>query len=126
MLSYLDLRTDKRESSLEELIDKLVLRARSASELPEMYIQECQHYLELICLCQGHSYHTSPGLLVGVSGDGRIAFASVEDIRDLQTTFAAIQVQQTIQAREIAKLTRDLRLRHVQPSSRTPQQRLAL
>jgi hypothetical protein len=63
---------------------------------------------------------------VGVGADGRIAFAQVEDIRDLRTTFAAIREHEITLAREITlERTRDLRLRHVQSISRTPRQGLA-
>lgn len=130
VIPYLDFVTDDQGSSLEHLIDDLAFRARSAPMLPETDIKACQRYLKLVCICQGHrSYHASPGLLVGVDGGGRIAFAPVDDIRDLQTTFAAIRSQEIIVAareqlaervlleRERGQLTREQRLRHVQRQS---------
>lgn len=126
VLPYLELRTDDRGSCLEQLIDDLAVRARSAPALSEMQIHACQRYLELVCICQGRSYHPSPGLLVGVGGDGRIAFAPLDDIRDLRTTFAAIRAHEITLDREITlALTRDLRPRRVQSPSRTPRHSLA-
>jgi hypothetical protein len=126
VLPYLDLRTDRPGRRLELLIDDLACRARSGRELSEMDRQVCQRYLHLVCDSQGRSYYPSPGLLVGVGGNGRIAFAQVEDIRDLRTTFAAIREHEITLAREITlERTRDLRLRHVQSISRTPRQGLA-
>jgi hypothetical protein len=58
------------------------------------------HLHDLVDRLQGYTYHASPGLLVGVGADGRIAFASVDDIRDLRNTLAAIQAHQiTLAAR---------------------------
>jgi hypothetical protein len=103
VLPYLDLGTDDRGRTLEELIEDLVSHASSAP----VCIEACQLYLNLVCSSQGYSYHASPGLLVGVGAGGRIAFASVDDIRDLRNTLAAIQAHQITLAREM----RDLRLR---------------
>ena len=123
VLPYLDLLTDDPGICLEQLIDDLVSRARSAPELTEKRREQCQRYLELVCLCQGRSYRPSPGLLVGVRGDGRIAFAPVDDIRDLRTTFEKIRAYEIKLARKITlKETQDIRLRHVQ--SRTLRQSL--
>jgi hypothetical protein len=128
VLPYLDLRTDDRMSGLEQLIDNLASQAMSAPALTETDKKACQRYLKLVCRCQGrngHSYHASPGLLVGVRGDGRIAFVTVDDIRDLQKTFAAIQAYENKLAREITfKLAQDIRLRHAQSISRTHRQSL--
>jgi hypothetical protein len=121
VLPYLDLRTGDRRRRLEHLIDDLACRARSAPELAEMDRNDCQRYLELVCICQGRSYHPSPGLLVGVGGDGRVAFAPVDDIRDLRTTFAAIREHEITLAQAVnLALTREFRLRRAQ--SRTPRQ----
>jgi hypothetical protein len=87
----LDLRTNDQDRTLETLIDELVLAATSASKLPEMQIENYQNYLNLVCDSQGLSYNPSPGLLVGVRGDGQIAFAEVPDIRDLRNTNQSIQ-----------------------------------
>jgi hypothetical protein len=126
VLPYLDLRADDRGSCLEHLIDDFAFRARSGPAVAEMDIQDCQRYLKLVCRCHSRkrrSYHPSPGLLVGVRGDGRIAFAPVSDIRDLRTTFAAIRVQERTLAREITlKFAEDIRHRHVQSISRTHRQ----
>jgi hypothetical protein len=110
VLPYLDLLTDDRGSSLEQLVDDLAFRAKSAPVLAEMHIEACERYLELVCLCQGRSYHATPGLLVGVGGDGRIAFAPVEDVRNLRTTFAAIRAHEITQVREITRLLQADRL----------------
>jgi hypothetical protein len=124
VLPYLDLGTDERGLTLGQLIDDLACHARSAPELVEMQRQACQRYLKLVCICQGRSYHASPGLLVGVRGDGRIAFAPVDDIRDLRTTFAAIRAHEITLNREITLAqTRDLRLRGVQSILQTPRPR---
>jgi hypothetical protein len=128
VLPYLELRTDDRRSNLEQLIDNLAFRARSAPALTEMDRNACQRYLKLVCRCQGskgRSYHASLGLLVGVDGDGRIRSATVDDIRDLQRTFAGIQAYENKLAREITlKIAQDNRLRHVQSISRTHRQSL--
>jgi hypothetical protein len=118
VLPYLELRTDDTGCSLEQLIDDLAFRARSG---PEVDTQACQRYLKLVCRSQGRSYHPSPGLLVGVDGNGRIAFAPVADLRDLRTTFAEIRAQEITLAQEV----KDLRLRSVQSISRRLRQTLA-
>jgi hypothetical protein len=94
VLPYLDLATDEQGRRLEQLIDDLVTHASS----PLVKIEACQLYLNLLCYSQGYGYYASPGLLVGVRGDGRIAFATLEDLRDLQNTLEAIQAQQIILA----------------------------
>jgi hypothetical protein len=119
VLPYLELQTDDRGITLGQLVEDLVSRARSACLPAEMRKEPCQRYLNLVCSSQGHSYHASPGLLVGVRGDGRIAFAPVDDIRDLGTTLADLQSYQITLARD----ARNLRLR--QSISQTPRQRLA-
>jgi hypothetical protein len=130
VLPYLELRTDERKSKLEELIDNLAFRARSAPALTEMDRKACQRYLKLVCRCQGrngHSYHASPGLLVGVDGDGRIRSATVDDIRHLQNTFAAIEAFQNKLAREnTLKIAEAIRLGQVPSISRTQRQGLTL
>jgi hypothetical protein len=96
----------------------------------------CQRYLKLVCRCQGrngHSYPASPGLLVGVDGDGRIRFATVDDIRHLQNTFAVIEAFENNLAREITlktaeaiKIAEAIRLGRVPSISRTQRQGLTL
>jgi hypothetical protein len=118
VLPYLDLRTNDEGRRLQQLIDDLAFRARSDPMLTETDRKACQRYFNLICKSQGRSYHASPGLLVGVRGDGGIAFAPVSDIRDLQSTFAAIRAQEIIRERQInrerqiiqERLREDLRL----------------
>jgi hypothetical protein len=112
----LDLRTHDGERTLEELIDDLVLEATSASALPEMQIEKYQDYLNLVCDSRGLSYNSSPGLLVGVRGDGQIAFAQVPDIRDLRTTYQNIEryqqaLRQEYRERLVQKLSETHRLR---------------
>ena len=115
----LDLRTHDQERTLEKLIDDLVLDATSASPLPEMQIEKYQDYLNLVCDSRGLSYNSSPGLLVGVRGDGQIAFAEVPDIRDLRTTYQNIErYQQTLE--------QEYRERRVQKLSETHRQSQAL
>ena len=53
VLPYLDFLTDDQGGSLEQLIDNLVSRARSAPVLAEVQIEACQRYLELVCGCRG-------------------------------------------------------------------------
>ena len=122
VLPYLDFLTDGEGSSLEQLIDDLAYRARSVPVLAEMQIEACQRYLALVCACQGRSYRASPGLLVGVGGDGRIAFAPLDDIRDLRTTLVAIRAHEIALARETTlaqiQVARDLRHVHVRSISR--------
>ena len=130
VLPYLDLGTDDRRSGLEQLIDNLASRAMSAPALTEKGTKACQRYLKLVCRCQGrngHSYHASPGLLVGVDGDGRIRSATVDDIRHLQNTFAAIEAFQNKLAREnTLKIAEAIRLGQVPSISRTQRQGLTL
>ena len=116
VLPYLDLRTDDRRRNLGQLIEYLVSHASSAP----VCIEACQLYLNLVCSSQGYSYHASPGLLVGVGADGGIAFAPVDDLRDLRTTFAAIQAQQITLTRE--QLRQDLRQRHDLHPRQSPRQ----
>jgi hypothetical protein len=92
VLPYLDLATDEQGRGLEQLVEDLVSHANS----PRVSIEACQLYLNLVSSSQGYSSYASPGLLVGVRGDGQIAFAILEDLRDLQNTLAAIQAQQII------------------------------
>jgi len=112
VLPYLDLevRTNDRKRTLEKLIDEIVLTATSASKLPEMQIQKYQNYLNLVCDSRGLSYNSSPGLLVGVRGDGQIAFAEVPDIRDLRTTNQNIErYQWTLERRMTLARTQEYR-----------------
>ena len=127
VLPYLDLRTDDAGRKLEQLIDDLAFRARSGPLLTETQRKVCQRYLNLICKSQGRSYHASPGLLVGVRGDGGIAFVPVSDIRDLQSTFAAIRAQEIKREQKIihARIELTRGLRHVQSRSQTLRQSLA-
>lgn len=130
VLPYLDLLTDDEGRRLEQLVDDLAFGARFAPELAKSHKEACQRYLNLVWRCQtrkGRSYHPSPGLLVGVDGNGRIAFAQVEDIRDLRSTFAAIQAYEITLAHEInLKRTEDIRLSRDQSISRTTRHTLRL
>jgi hypothetical protein len=60
VLPYLDLKTDHRRSCLEQLVDNLANRARSAHELPKTYVRDCQRYLELVCLSQDRRSYPHP------------------------------------------------------------------
>jgi hypothetical protein len=119
----LDLRTNDQDRTLEKLIDELALAATSGSNLPEMQIEKYQNYLHLVCDCQGLSYNPSPGLLVGVRGDGQIAFAEVPDIRDLRATNQNIQRYQLTMDREIT-LKRTQEYRQSRDQTLTRQQTL--
>jgi hypothetical protein len=68
-----------------------------------------------------------------VDGDGRIRFATVDDIRHLQNTFAAIEAFENKLAREITlktaeaiKIAEAIRLGQVPSISRTQRQGLTL
>jgi hypothetical protein len=110
VLPYLDLRTDDQGSKLEQLIDLLAFRATSAPELWKTRREACQRYLELVCICQGRFYDPSPGLLVAVGADGGTAFAPLDDLRDLRTIFAEIQLRQDLRLRQEFRLRQELRL----------------
>jgi hypothetical protein len=77
-------------------------RAVDDDALDEGQIEACQRYLELVGICQGKTYNPSPGLLVGVDGNGGVAFAPLDDIRDLRSTFAAIRVKELARHRDLA------------------------
>jgi hypothetical protein len=104
VLPYLDLSTDDLGGTLEELMDDLASRASGAPELSSPQIDACQRYLELVCVCQGRSYRPSPGILIGVGGDGKIAFAPLDDVRNLRSTFGAIRTQEMRLAQEIDRM----------------------
>jgi hypothetical protein len=104
VLPYLDLTMGGGGSSLEEFISDMVSRATCSRALVEAQIVACQRYLELVCVCQGRTYNPSPGLLLGVDGDGRIAFAPVDDVRDLRSTFAAIRDRDIARHQDIIRV----------------------
>ncbi len=103
VLPYLDLSMNDTGSTLEQLIDELASRARSGIAMSQAQMEACQRYLELVCICKGRSYRASPGILIGVGGDGRIAFAPLEDVRDIQSTFGAIRAQEIALAQSITR-----------------------
>lgn len=129
VLPYLDfdLRTNDQERTLEKLIDELVLAATSDFKLTEMQIEKYQDYLDLVCDSRGLSYNSSPGLLVGVRGDGQVAFAEVPDIRDLRSTNHNIErYQQTINRQMTFERTQEYRQSRALTARRTLSQGRAL
>lgn len=100
---YLDLMEAKQGETLERFIKMMADRASSAPALSAEWTIACQRYLELVCLCQGRTYQRSPSLLVGVDGHGHIAFAPVDDVRDLKSTFAAIRQQELARQRALTR-----------------------
>jgi hypothetical protein len=92
-----------------------------------MQIEKYQNYLNLVCDSRGLSYNSSPGLLVGVRGDGQIDFAVVPDLRDLRTTYQNIErYQQTLDHKMTHARTQEYRESRVQTHRQTRRQSQAL